>query len=665
MKFVLVFALFFNSLTAFGNAPQCAVAVTAKQENSSEKNPSIEELRLEIENQYQKHSENPRWFQSQLLYGSHLKVIKSFAERVQQIEQIPAADVQNPEFNNLLKRLVLHPQTKLSVEDLRLLEKNKFHKEIARGTLQILSAATTSPKALHQMMSYWYGGSPYFTFLHEKTWSKRALRVLQGTYNGPVRFLIPVIPLKKWRDPVNEIFDKKFNNPAHELSEKELQTLQQYGAVESYQQNVDLQKRIPTWVGFRKWLARAFVATIAINGAIVANWGLHLAKPEALVSADTFLSQSQYRLKDNQVRIYNESVPFPHMAIEMDGKVYSYGQTHMSIKTSQEYLLIDKITRLAQEQQGPLNAKITKEEKSFDLYSIIHSTGLDQLPRSVQMVTLNLEPADKDRLKRHLELSNYSAYHNQTLAMDCATMIALALKNNTQVPVPSFGALPLTFDASPGGMMMYFGALKSLGLKNSQGVDLVGGIQQVAVDQPQRHDLHLWRNLYINAIESRVVLSFLSINAATRSYLNLRYGESGFQYLEPEVRQEILGWQKNVISEILNPQTDNPIGNQISIFVQEADKLAQTPPDQRGPEWLSKAEQLKRISDYYLKREIQSTKEQMDSPDSAFSDIIRSGFRYELLHHIQNRLNQRLNTTNPTSGPIVPDDTTLTLPFNF
>ena len=172
------------------------------------------------------------------------------------------------------------------------------------------------------------------------------------------------------------------------------------------------------------------------------------------------------------------------MAIEMDGKVFSYGQTHMTVRSSREYLLSQDIAELAADGKKPA-------ANSSTLDGAINTLGLDKISRSVQMVTLNLPKEEKDNLRRYFELQTGKAYHNYTLAMDCATMVMKALEKQTQMPVPGIPHTGFTIDASPSLVMMYMGMLKTLQVKNASGEALVGGINQITMAEKDRAVKHV------------------------------------------------------------------------------------------------------------------------------------------------------------------------------
>ncbi|MEQ1875727.1 MAG: hypothetical protein ABL958_03715 [Bdellovibrionia bacterium] len=578
-------------------------------------------------------------------FARHFTTTRKYIERLDALEALPEANVSDTTLNQLLHKTVLNPKTPPTAADIRFLQKNKFHREIFEITVVMLATGEVAITTLQTAINYWSGRIGHSALMGEHTWRGRTLQFMRSVYNGPVRFFgAPILPLPKWSHPSIAVLDKQFKDPNFIPTEREIADLKENGAYETYAANVEFQKSHPHWRNFRRWVGRFFIAALLTNAAVVGNWALHLSGEKAFVRSENFFSEPQHRLQDNQVRIYNESVPFPHMAIEVGGNVYSYGQTHMTVTPLREYLLSGDIRdafEAGKEQKAPVGV----------MNKSLHATGLDKMPRSVQSVTLHLTPAERLQLKRYLELSSFHAYRNQTLVMDCATMIAIALQRTTSIPVPPGTGTPFTIDASPSGMMMYFGILKSLGIQSADGTPVVQNINQIAMGAKDAPQTHLLRNLYINAVESRVFLSFFNWNAGQRTYMHARYGTDNFQYLNPEVRREIEGWQKPVISDLTDLASQSAVTNQIIVFKEMAAKLGVVPVNQRTPEWHQEVNQLRLLKNAYLGSEIKKNIEIRDSLESAFSDVVRSGYQVSVLlglgAEIDSLLAGRPSTLNP------------------
>ncbi|MFN9067895.1 MAG: hypothetical protein ACK5V3_11750, partial [Bdellovibrionales bacterium] len=441
---------------------------------------------------------------------------------------------------------------------------------------------------------------------------------LRATFNGPLRFLVPVIYLPKINSKLDEVFVKQFKNPNFEPSPEEMLLLRQYKAEEIFLQKKEFMQSHASWTQFRKWLGRVSLVTVtALNISIVGNWALHLSKPDAFVSAEQFFEAPEYRLKSNQVRIYNETVPFPHMAIEIDGRVYSYGQTHMTVKPTREYLLSQKINAALQQN---LN---TEKPGSLTFDNSVKLTGLDNISRSVQAVTLNLPESEKANLRRYLELQTGNRYHNFTLAMDCATMIVQALERQTGVRVPGIQGTPLTIDASPSLVMMYLGLLKTVESKNSDGNKLVEDINQIAMAEQLNRDKHFFRGLYINAMETKFFTHFFHYNFVVRSYLQARYGSDNFSFLQPQVRKEIESWHSLVVQDFKSGES--PVDAQLLVFIDEASRIGQTPIENRDFTWERNKNQLIAVAEPFIQEAIKNSQAEFDSKEMTFADIIRSG----------------------------------------
>ncbi len=472
-------------------------------------------------------------------------------------------------------------------------------------------------RLVQRLSQYWRWRENGLDFIYERGTRGKTLRALQSFYNGPLRFLVPLPVLPRWNTPTDAIFTKQAKDPQYEPTAEEQEILKKYGAYQAFRERKEFTASRPTWTHFRRWVRIAAVAALTANSALAMNFGLHLSEPRALMSAQEFLAEPAHRLQPHQVRIYNETVPFPHMAIEIEGTVYSYGQTHLRVSSEREYLQSEDIHQALAKKEA---AKHGPQEPTL-LQKGLSWTGADKLNRSVQMITLNLTQEQRDQLKRDLELSTAKAYRNNTFAMDCSTMIVLALKKIHGISIPEI------IDASPSLVMMYLAALKSLGATNGESVPLVANIQQISNDNVQTPALHLFRNLYINVMEAKIYTLLFPYNAAIRGFMEARYGKDNYQYWNPEVRAEIEAWQRDVDQQI----TSSELGEQLKVFRDEAESLRSAPDQER----LSRFNQ---VVEYVLGRERDLDRQRLSAADTSFEDLIRAAYRLEALDALQRKL---------------------------
>lgn len=599
-----------------------------------------------LESVYQTFRSNKNWWARHFLSRQHLRVVHEFTTEIEEASDNDP-QLRDPQFVEVLKRLITHPQGQLTAQDLEIIGQHPARRRVVVGTLQMFAVAESQYRVVQRLGQYWSWRASNLDFAKEVGWKKKALRALQSFYNGPLRFLVPAPILPRINTPTDTIFIKQSENPQMWLSPAEQQTLKKYDAEDAFEQRKEFLTSRPLWSRFRRWVRIAAVAMLTTNSAMAINYGLHLSAPGALVPANEFLAASEQRLGTKQVRIYNETVPFPHMAIEMGGVVYSYGQTHMRTTAVREYLLADDINRMMRERFGATNEPKTWVEKGFAL------TGLSHLNRSVQMITLNLTQEQHDQLKRNLELATGKAYRNITFSMDCATMIVLALKGVDAVYIPEI------IDASPSVVMMYLAALKSLGALNADGQPLVGEIQQVSSEAVQNPDLHVLRNLYINAMEGQLFTVLLPYNAVPRVYLEARYGKDGFQYWNPEVRAVIESWQNTVDDDLRN----SDVGQQLAVLREKALELGRaamalgnpatrtefSPSPADSDEWQTKRHRFYEVVEYFIAREQKLDSERLQSPETAFEDIMRAAYRHEALASAKQELRDLAEGRTPQS----------------
>ncbi|WP_413575382.1 hypothetical protein ACLVWU_13750 [Bdellovibrio sp. HCB290] len=528
-----------------------------------------------------------------------------------------ASPLSEKRFAEITKKMLMSVTSKeqrLTVEELAYMTSSPRKMKMFEGILYYQVMMEAPIRMIQQYIQYTAtrGGSP--DFLTAPKASEKGLRFIQSVYNGPLKYMLLIphgIDLPGGLTPTQKIFKKLWRDPKYQPDAAEMAVLKTYKAESIFKERQDFLNEHRTWVKVRRLGDYALNAIVAVALLEAYNWYEQLNDPEATVEADKFLDSSKYQLASDEVRIYNETVPFPHMAIEMDGLVYSYGQTHMTVKTVREYVLSDVI------QEG-LTQGQTKEDTL--LQKGIAWTGLNKTERVMQTARLKLGQEQKNKLKRHLEMQTGKRYRNYTLALDCASMVVKALKEQAQTEIPAI------IDPSPSQVMFYFGGLKTMGAKNSSQQPLVQELLQVRVAKTKENKNHLWRNLYINMMETRVYWSFVGYSAAQRAYLEARYGKD-IQYWDDETLDYFKLWE----SEIREQFQQETHQGQLGLFKETLNT--------KDP---AMKESLRVAMDAYFGMEEQNLREIQESPQSRFEDIYRANLRLALLLETKQRMQSQI-----------------------
>jgi hypothetical protein len=371
--------------------------------------------------------------------------------------------------------------------------------------------------------------------LEDGGWTDSAKAILQAYAVPTGKALLPFpLPKTLGRGEVYAIYRKVWKNPEVVLEESERAILAARQMTESLEDFRVLLRENPRSVKTRKILETSATAALGVGSAAGIIHFVNQAG-EGVVSSRDFLSDSKHRLGEWQIQLLNETVPFPHLAVRMGERVYSYGESHMTVTSVVHYLEEQKFAELWRRQNPELAGERSGEEKagsssrslSSALLKISEATGLSSLPRSVQIVTLNLDPEDYKRLRSYLEDQTGKRYHNVTFVNDCATMITRALEKNTTF---RFSRL---LDASPSQIVMALSVMKASGDTRVESVRLV------AVDQAESGMSQLFRNLYINTMESKIFVTGFLFNQGWRACIDATMTDDELQSRDDEVREVI------------------------------------------------------------------------------------------------------------------------------
>jgi len=512
----------------------------------------------------------------------------------------------NPQFWTLIRETITD-QREPTAEELEFLRSKPHLREVYRFTLFAADANRTLAYVLKAVTNYFQPQAEIVHFPYEKTYALKVLRALGGLYRL-VQWASPV-PLPDLKTPTGSIFKKQWQDPSYAPTTTEVEVLKKYKALETFEEKKDFMSQHPKWTTFRKWIQKGAKAFVTVNLILALNQSLHMSG--GMVDVNTYLNDPGMRPQDSQVQLIVDVVPFPHMAIRNGDKIYSYGVSHMTVRPVTTYMRADEINKIYAEQfketdtRGPIKRIIGK---------------LVDLPRSAQVITLNLTPQERHRLKRDLEMSTGMHYHNNTMVNDCATMVFRALRKDTSVSVS-----PL-IDSFPSEIAMYFSMLKSAG--SSQ----VGPIYQVAIGRSEAPVYHLIRNTYINMIEAKMMVAMIPYNEVSRIWMEVVYGSEGFQYRDPLVQVEINSWRDDVRSYMESKAQIQTFRMKVARFAREGTQA-------------SRAELAGVIQDYF-QGQLLEARQIVSQPDTDFKDVILNQYRIELLEQERAQLLRTLAPTN-------------------
>jgi hypothetical protein len=385
-----------------------------------------------------------------------------------------------------------------------------------------------------------------------------------------------------------KIFDKLAGDPNYLPTDSESKELEKFNLQEAYERRARFTRDHPIWTGFRRGVAKTVSAIVLASTLIAANHTLQ-------VTAETFRPADYVKIAGSrsaagEVDILVDLSVLPHLAVQIDGKVYSYGQANNSTPTVGQYF-------------GAL-----KEANA---------------PTNVQVVRLNLSLAEKSRLKRELELSAFKEYLNITGINDCASMIAQALKRNTDVEIPRF------ISASPSQFVMYLSLLKSLNLKNTEGLPLVAKEFQVsAAPFSGAKALQTARGIYMNQIESNFLISNAAFFVGGRILLDATHAEKDLQWISPEAKTLLDQWQAQSREQVLSDP-------QIKFIVSKMEELRNGP---RGSDRDRSIAALRRYSQIHIGARIAQIENQVESPDIDVIEILKSDARLQALKEIRSQI---------------------------
>lgn len=423
----------------------------------------------------------------------------------------------------------------------------RFH---CRLLILMLVAAPYSqadtPKGWGCWQTYAKLASSYAThgmhFLNEEGPLLKTLRFFEDVANPVLRSAFPGL-LNRLDGPTRGIFRKLSRDPAYELTPDEAAILKKYNNYLLYNRLKTLARRFPqsTWL-----LRTAGDVSDSIAKAIWLITITHLAQQlgddDKFLGLEEFADGKQKVTADDEIQLLNETFPIPHMAIRIDDRVYSYGQTHLQVTSLAEYLLADSLPAALDLQKGEWAelAEEKNEESSSSRLSETIQDAVKGVSRNIQVVTLKVGKQKKDEVRRYLELNAWKQYHNETFVNDCSTMSLRAIGQESK-----------WIDPSPSSVMMCFSILKTFGDSQVSDVFLIKDSKA-----PSRNpsDLKYYsdnmetvgmlaRNTIVNFWDAAIHVSSLPVSIPMRVSIDQNFTSDDFQHHGETAKHIIASWR--------------------------------------------------------------------------------------------------------------------------
>lgn len=259
-------------------------------------------------------------------------------------------------------------------------------------------------------------------------------------------------------------------------------------------------------------IASLFAIHTAGNVATMAQTQDVILDPESSL-------MSSLPLKNDQIQVLNETVPFPHIAIRIGNMVYSHGVHHLSQTPVDEYMQSERL-----KENAPAKGLLGISQK------------LGVLKRNIDTVILNLDEKTVLGIRDQLLKETNKEYNNKTFVNSCASMTVRVLVS--QGVDINQGVL----DASPSILLSYLSLEALAGRKNKEGLPLVAGIYTLQYTKNRNPENHSFRNLVIRQIEAAVQLQLYSLplNMLERTQIDHEYKDISDFYIDNPERQKAL-----------------------------------------------------------------------------------------------------------------------------
>jgi len=447
-----------------------------------------------------------------------------------------------PELSNLLGELVHHPDKVIESKQLEVLKKYDQYKSFTKILLATTKTLHVVQKNFIEPLYFVLQGVPATKFVTPAINSQKHPGIfhfasaIEGSTLAPLLQLFRPAPFLSNR--IEKIFQQygEGNNPylvqilkdfpfltsflkvegqgnkaIKDLNPADVDFLVRQNLFEYLKASREFNNLHPHWHLLRKFIHSSFKSLVLASALLAMNHLWYIFQNS--ISADEYTKMISYN-DDNYVDIFVDINGFSHLAIQMDGMVYSYGVDSMSTVPVITYI---------NENVYKIGEKLKKGE----------SRGLlDSATRQLQVIRLNLDAESKLKLKSDLEKSSYMRYENHTFYNDCATMIARALRRSAEIEVPQ------ALNASPSQMGMYFSLLKTLQAQNKEGSPLVSKVFSVHIDLPEWKIINNVNEAATNILESHLFVRMLPVFETWKAYLNVTIPEEKLQSWRPGVLDE-------------------------------------------------------------------------------------------------------------------------------
>ncbi len=348
--------------------------------------------------------------------------------------------------------------------------------------------------------------------------NKINVQLLKDAVRTPIQLYLPAAGIK---GPTDRIFDEQAQGKlAHHKVERDIQVLTRYrGALDRYLTREEFFNAHPKSLKFWSQTIKLFSLIQKLALALPVALGIDLlTHSKSLLSFEEFGTNPVHRLKDDEVALLVETCPYPHTAIAIGDRVYSFGRTRLQVFPLAQYLkqhefneYFTQVKKMWQERSSlPLEERLAFEkyvkenfaeqklettndasekgslQKSFDW---AYENNFLCKDRSIQVLVLALGKDRVAEIARKLENNRGINYPNETLVNDCSTesLKTLGLEN-------------FLYDAYPGTALNILHAQGKLGLAPVP----VRRLLQLSESPDVNGKLRVARNYAVNAIEAGV-----------------------------------------------------------------------------------------------------------------------------------------------------------------
>ncbi len=585
-------------------------------------------------------------------------------------------DVSKGDISAFLTKALFYTPDQLSKKEFEIIKKSKIIRSFLSASIALKSSFYDSLRLIGKgMVNFGYltsGPRDLRLFDNESTFFKQLFYGLWENFLILARNLKPLplsnrlLYLTPYRLPKKEfsvkgmkfggpkkykIFDEQWVSSGKKvLTKEEEKYLEDKSLLHVY---VNKQKLIEKYPRFHKLKVTLFSfkeILLTLSGIYFVNHAIEILNTNFQSKRDFFDGSE---LKSNQIQIIVNEAPFPHLAIRIGDKVYSYGVEKMTSTFWKEYFS-SKNLREALKKRGYIDEEKSEEETNFYVNKIDKwFKNVRLLPDSVILINISLTDEEVSNLNTYLTYQVGKYYQNITGSNDCATMIARALHKNTSLRIPYI------IDASPNQIAMYFSMKKRL-QEDERGKAYwndkwileprVDQIFQMATQDENKKLYHSFRNLYLSIIESRTFSNFFYELRSVRLYLDINYDndqnidfygneDDSIQWWNEFNKAEIKKWEEEAgtyINELA--QIDS-----LRILVDDAKNSSKNDQDVKNKEFIMIS--VKSLIDSFNCEEIESQNLSEDSLNS-FVTRVKAKFKDEAIKKRKNEINDLLLEVN-------------------